>query len=184
MYSYFLWWCIHRQKAIAHNVPNRKKEHCNWWTPPLCIQRCSSSWTPMQILQILCHGGNLKLWRDIARFFVSWGYIEISPNNVFTGITKIGRKPWTWPQSPWIHQLFIVHAHFNHPNSLRNTPKPCECGNVTRSHRTVCFLIKNCLVGKYLDSSDSVGTTSRRLPFLPLIQLAPHENVAKPSRTL
>ncbi len=53
-----------------------------------------------------------------------------------------------------------------------------------RSHRTVCFFNRKLLVVKYLNSSDLVGMTSHRPPFLPLIWPAPHENILKSSQML
>jgi hypothetical protein len=88
-----------------------------------CIQRCSSSLKPMQILRMLCHGGNLKLWRDISRFFVSWGYIKISPNNTSTGIVKNWQQPWTSPQQQWIHHFFITCTHVSHPIFVAQHPQ-------------------------------------------------------------
>ena len=76
MYSYFLRRCIHRQTAILCDVPNReKKKTVIDGPPPLCIQMCSSSLKSIQIPAMLHHGGNLRLWRDIGHFLVSWGYI-------------------------------------------------------------------------------------------------------------
>jgi hypothetical protein len=135
MYSYFLRRCIHRQSAISNNAPTRKKEPCNWWTSPLCIQMCSSSLKPMQILWMLYHGGNLKFWCDIGHFFVWWGHIETSPNNTTMGIVKIWWQPWTSPQQWWIHQFFITCAHVNHPNfsTQHRHPKPSKWGRATNT---------------------------------------------------
>ena len=104
----------------------RKKEHCNWLTPPLCIQRCSSNLTPMQILQMLRHGGNLKLWCDIGQFFVLWRYNEISPNNTSMGIVKNWRQRWTLSQQQWIHPFFIACTHISHPIFAAHHPQTMQ----------------------------------------------------------
>jgi hypothetical protein len=133
MHSCFLWRCIHRQTSIMRDVPNQKKITVIDG-PPLCIQMCSSGLKSMQILPMSCHGSNLKLWCDIGRFFLLWGYIEISPNNAFMGIIKIGQQPWTWPQLPWIHQFFNVCIQVNHPNFIAQhsqTTQMWQCDKIS-----------------------------------------------------
>jgi hypothetical protein len=178
---------------MVHSSPNshrtrcaklEKKEHCNWWTPPLCIQRCSSSLTPIQILRMLRHGGNLTLWRDIGRFFLSWGYIEISLNNTYTGIVKNRRQPWTSPRQRWIHHFFIARAHVSHPIFVTKHPQTTRMrqGNKHSLH-CLLFLSKNRPLCKYFYSGESAGTTACRPPFLPFTTHVPHKRVSKATRT-
>ena len=46
----------------------------------------------MQILPMSRHGGNLKIWRDIARFFVLWVVTEKFPQNTSIAIVKNREK--------------------------------------------------------------------------------------------
>jgi hypothetical protein len=107
--------------------------------PPFWFQMCSSSLKPMQIPAMLRHGGNLRLWRDIGRFSVSWGDIEISPNNRSTGIGKKSRQLWTSPQQRWTHQFLARRAHVNHPNFIAQHSTPRECDGATRTRRADFF---------------------------------------------
>ena len=177
---------------MVHSSPNSHRAWCAklekrtlWLTdpPPLCIQMCSSSLNPIQIPRMLRHGGNLKLWRDIGRIFLTWGYIEISPNNRSIGIAKKRRQPWTSPQLRWIHPFFISRTHVNnlifvaqHPNIRRTRhgdkhSSHCRVFKENRRHRN------------YFDSSDSGGTAACRPPFLPLIMHLPHKRAPKATRT-
>ena len=51
--------------------------------PPLCIQKCASRIKPMQILQMLHHGDDLKIWRDIGRFLYHRGILR-NPHKTHT----------------------------------------------------------------------------------------------------
>jgi hypothetical protein len=116
--------------------------------PPLWIQICSSSLKPIQILPRLCHGGNLKLGRDIGQIFVSWMYIMISPNNTSTGTVINWRQPWTSLQQSWIYQFFVPRADINHPNFIAQHPHTMWMwkGDKRSPHRL--FFIKSCPSGK------------------------------------
>ena len=116
--------------------------------PPFCIQMCSSSLKQMQILPMLLHRGNLKLWHDIGWIFVSWGYIEISPNNTSMGSIKNCPQPWTSLQQRWICQFFIPHAHINHPNFVAQHPETTWMRQGDKHSPHCLFFTKKCPPGK------------------------------------
>jgi hypothetical protein len=107
--------------------------------PPLCIQRCSSSLTPMQILRMLRHGGNLTLWRDIGRFFLSWGYIQISLNNTYRGIVKNRQQHGHLRDSDEFITSSSLVPMLATRSLSQNTPKPRESARATSTRCTVCY---------------------------------------------
>jgi len=102
---------------------------------PHCNQRCSSSLTPIQILQMFHHGGSLRRWP----IFLSLGYIEMSPNKTYMGIVK-NRQNHGHPREG---DEFITSSSLTPMlvtrSLLQNTPKPRECPRATSTRCTVCY---------------------------------------------
>ncbi len=184
MYSYFKRSSIHRQSAVSSNVPDWKKWCLQLMDPPpLCIPMFSSNVKPMQILPMLRHGGNIKIWCDIGRFFVSWGYAKVSPNNTYMGTEKNHDNHEHRSKKRWIHRFLLPGTHLNHPISSPDTPKSRECGRATSTRSKIFFSSKIVPETKYSEFNLFGGTTARRRPFLPHISRDPHMYLPRASPT-
>ena len=108
---------------------------------PHFLLQCSSPVKTMQIMPMLRHRGNIKMWHDIGQFFVSQGHTEISSNNASTIIKKL-QQPWTslkkeinsWLPPPW---------HPSEPPKFYHPIPPTSRMRQDTSTCSTIFFIKN-----------------------------------------
>ena len=117
----------------------KKDEPHNWRTPSICDLMHSSNFKANRILRMSCHGGVIRKWRDIVRFFVSQGYTDISTYNASTVIVKNEYQPWTSLEQWRVHQFLARRSHVNQPNFIAQHSTPCECGGARRTRRAYFF---------------------------------------------
>ena len=154
---------------MVHSSPNSHRARCAKLQnmnividgPPTLYKRCSSSLKPMHILLMLCHGGKLKVWCDIGRFFASWGCIKISLNNTSTGILQNWQQPWTSSQHRWIHHFFIIRAHVNHPIFVAQHSQTSRMHQSDKHSSHCLFLLRKVI--SWADISIPVIWLGRRL---------------------
>ena len=145
--------------------------------PPLCIPMFSSCAKPMQILPMLRHGGNIKIWRSIGWFFVSWGYTEKFPQNASTDIIKIRPQRWTSPERVMDSSVSRTSRPYKPPELQHTTPPHHTNAAGQKEIIAHCVFIMTCPWG------DSTETTASRLPDLRLMWHVPHKDAPKASRT-
>ena len=140
MYSYFLRWCIHCQTAIVHDVPNWKKERCNWLISPHFVFKCAPPvWIQSKFHECYAMGATLSCGMTLAKFFYHGG---TSRYPQITGLPA-SQKNDNNHEHRRNSDEFILSSSLapmlTTSSSSPNTPTPSKCGTVTSTRHTVGF---------------------------------------------
>ena len=139
----------------------RKKDHCNWWTPHFVFKGAPPAWHQCKFCKCCATGATLSCVVPLANFLCCGGtsrYLQITYSWASQKLDKNhehGRNLREFISSSSSMPILTTQAH---RTTLPNHTNAAAWQDLIALS---VFLIKNCLVGKHLDSSDSVGTCSR-----------------------